>query len=119
MSATARVTILMDPAEKQALEERARAREVSVGELARNTLFPSPNDEEEMLLAAIDLLRESNRASLEALDRTLASLREREAAAQAKEVEVRRAAQKEVAQWSVEQRAWLRYLLPPVAGSAA
>ena len=60
MPATARVTILMDPAEKRALETRAKRENVSLGELIRRAALAPKQDEDAALRAAVDMLRKSN-----------------------------------------------------------
>ncbi|MGH8189858.1 MAG: plasmid mobilization protein [Rhodanobacteraceae bacterium] len=78
MPATARVTVLMEPAEKRALEARARREKVSVGELVRRAALASRRDEEDALQAAVTMLHESNASAREALDTALANMAARE-----------------------------------------
>lgn len=78
MPATARVTILMDPAEKRALETRAKRENVSLGELMRRAVLEPEQDGDAALRAALDMLRESNATAKAALDHALSSIKARE-----------------------------------------
>lgn len=80
MPATARVTILMDPAEKRALEARAKRENMSLGELMRRAALTPKHDDDAALRAAVSMLRESNATAKAALDRALASIEAREKA---------------------------------------
>jgi hypothetical protein len=80
MPATARVTILMDPAEKRALETRAKRENVSLGELIRRAALAPKQDEDAALRAAVDMLRKSNATAKAALDLALSNIDAREKA---------------------------------------
>ena len=75
--ATERVTTLMTPTEKSALEAKARRAGVSVGEFVRRSV-ESYDPEEALALAQLAALAaelsRSNRDASEALDRALASV---------------------------------------------
>lgn len=73
MPATARVTILVDPAEKRALETRAKRENVSLGELMRRAVLGPKHDEDAALRAAVAMLRKSNATAKAALDQALAT----------------------------------------------
>ena len=75
MAATARVTILMDQADKQRLAQLARNAEMSVGEFVRGKALGA-EDEASTLLAA---LAESAARANEALDKALEAIGRREA----------------------------------------
>lgn len=77
-AATSRVTVLMTPGDKKALTARARSAGVSVGEFLRRSALGSPSAEEEDVLAALAMLRESNAKASAALDRALANIAARE-----------------------------------------
>ncbi len=76
-AATERVTVLMTPAEKSALEERAKSAGVSVGEYVRRSVdsFDPEEAEELAQLAALAVeLHRSNSAASSALARALAAI---------------------------------------------
>jgi hypothetical protein len=76
-SATERVTVLMTPAEKAALEAKARGAGVSVGEFVRRSVdsFDPEEAAELVQLAALAAaLEQSNSEASAALDRALASI---------------------------------------------
>ena len=77
--ATERVTVLMTPVEKAALEAKAKGAGVSVGEFVRRSVdsFDPEEAAELVQLAALaaELERSNNEASA-ALDRALASIEE-------------------------------------------
>jgi hypothetical protein len=75
MAATARVTILMDQADKQRLTRLAKKAEMSVGEFVRGKAL-GVEDETAALLAAV---AESAALANEALDRALEAIGRREA----------------------------------------
>ena len=75
--ATERVTVLMTPAEKDALEAKARSAGVSVGEFVRRSVdsFDPEAAAELVQLAALAAeLERSNSEASAALDRALASI---------------------------------------------
>jgi hypothetical protein len=78
-AATSRVTVLMTPADKRALTNKARQAGVSVGELLRRSALDSHRAEENDVLAALAMLRESNAKASAALDTALANIARREA----------------------------------------
>lgn len=77
-AATSRVTVLMTPGDKKALTAKAHHAGVSVGEFLRRSALGSPRAEEEEVLAALAMLRESNAKASAALDRALANIAARE-----------------------------------------
>jgi hypothetical protein len=75
--ATERVTTLMNPAEKAALEAKAKQAGVSVGEFVRRAVDCFDPEEAAALAelsALADQLKRSNRDASDALDRALASV---------------------------------------------
>lgn len=75
--ATERVTVLMTPGEKSALEAKAKGAGVSVGEFVRRSVDafdPDAAAEVEQLAALAAELQRSNREAAAALDRALASV---------------------------------------------
>lgn len=80
MPATARVAVLMTPAEKRTLAARAKREDVSLGELMRRAALGSHGAEEEALRTAVTALATANAAAQTALDKVLSDMvvRERE-----------------------------------------
>lgn len=75
--ATERVTTLMNPSEKAALEFKAKQAGVSVGEFVRRAVDCFDPDEAAALIelsALAEQLSRSNREASDALDRALASV---------------------------------------------
>ncbi len=75
--ATERITTLMTPPEKSALERKARNAGVSVGEFVRRSVDFYDPEEQEALAQLSDLalaLAQSNREAAAALDQALASV---------------------------------------------
>lgn len=77
-TATARVTVLMTPGDKETLTARARKQGVSVGELLRRSALESRSAEDEQVHAALVMLRESNAKASAALDKALSNITARE-----------------------------------------
>lgn len=109
MAVTARVTILMDQAQKATLTQQAREEGLSVGEFIRNRAL----DQDHLLAALVRQLRDSTREAMTTIDQTLARMDAREQAIAEREVAVRQAAQAEFA--GLDLDALARHLAPAPA----
>ena len=86
MAATERVVVLMTPEQKAMVADRARAEELSLSDYMRRQAL----GDDEVLAALLAELKASTAQALEALDRTLARSREREATRAEREAAARR-----------------------------
>ncbi len=75
--ATERVVVLMTPAEKRALERKAKATQLSTGEFVRRSVEAfDPRLSDGSVLALLDIFAQSHEESLRALDRAEKELAE-------------------------------------------
>jgi len=91
MAATARVTILMDQAEKQRLTQLARKAEMSVGEFVRGKALGA----EDELAALLATVAESAARANDALDRALEAIDRREVESKERHAAIVAAARRE------------------------
>lgn len=103
MSATARVTILMEEPQKAALTRQARKAGMSVGEFIRSKAL----GEDDVLAALVTQLRESTRAATARIDEALARMDSRERTLVEREANIRRKARAEFAEMDAEALARL------------
>lgn len=100
-NATARVTLLVTPAEKEALAKKANEKGFdSVGEYLRRKAFNHDRD----LDVLAELVRESTARAVETVNRSLALVEGLASGAATRDEQVRTEAAKEFASWSTEQQ---------------
>lgn len=99
-NATARVTLLMTPTEKETLLVRAAQEGLGMSEYLRRKAFGQEPD----LDAFVNALRESTGRAVKALDRALANMASRERNAAKRDAQARAKAANEFASWTSEQK---------------
>ena len=75
MAVTARLIVLMEPAEKATLEARADAANISTAEFVRRRLFGRGEPEEDAFLEMLAALKPLVRKARQTIDRNLADMR--------------------------------------------
>jgi hypothetical protein len=99
-SATARITLVMTPTEKEALLVKAAQEGLGVSEYLRRKAFgPEPH-----LDAVVSALRESTERAVKVLDRALAKIASRKRNAAKRDAKARAKAADEFESWTSEQK---------------
>lgn len=115
MAATSRLIVMMEPAEKAAIEARAEAARVSTAEFVRRRLFGRAGPEEEAFLGTLAGLKPLVRRAYKTIDANLADIRRLRESSRQRDAEVARNARAELTR---SELASVARRLEAVSGSA-